>query len=363
VRTGALIRIEWIKMIRRTAFWVALGFLLLFSSLVIGGEIVSGRMGDGAPFVAPYAWGMAASELDGMPAFFLALTVVMLVTSEFTWRTARQNVIDGLSKEQFFLAKTFMIFMVLAAFLLTPFTVATGGALYTRTTGATPAERGVAPRAASTTTNRTATSGAAQQQETAAGTGAAESAPSLSPADSARAAAVRRADSTQAALRRAMIDARSQRPRPVFPPPDRDAPFVTGADFAVLGGYALGTLGFASMAFMLAVVLRSTGGAIGVFFLYFAFLEQLILLMVRRLGTAELARDVAPYLPIGALRAPMDPRLWHAALVERMNAIGASIGQPPQPVNDEPMKLLGVAAAWIVVFMGVAFLSFRRRDL
>jgi hypothetical protein len=158
-------------------------------------------------------------------------------------------------------------------------------------------------------------------------------------------------------------DVRTQRPRAVYPPPDPDAPLVGIGDLKVGGGYLLASLGFAAMAFMLAILLRSTGGAIGVFFLYFAFLEQLIGLMLRRFGSVELAGKVMPYMPMNALRGPTNPNVWHAAYVERANAIAVSVGQPTLVVEHDLLKLIGLPLAWIAVFVLVGFVVFRRRDL
>jgi hypothetical protein len=359
MRIGALFHIEYIKTVRRRAFWVAIIFLTLISSVAIIGKLLEGRRGLTAPFVAPFSWAMTAVELGPMPAFFLALTIAMLVTSEFSWRTARQNVIDGLSKEQFFVAKWFMAKMVVLVFTLVPFAIGTGTTIYGRLRGATPATS-PAP-ATATTTSDSAERAAAMQASIDSTRQALAAAPTA--ADSARIIAARRSDSTQAALRQALRDVRSQRPRGVYPAPDPGAPLVSIGDLKVAGGYALGAMGFAAMAFMLAILLRSTGGAIGVFFLYFAFLEQLIGLMLRRFGSVELAGKVMPYMPISALRGPMTPDVWHAAYVERVNAIAASIGQPAQVVDADMLKLIGLPLGWIVFFLGVAFVVFRRRDL
>ena len=182
-------------------------------------------------------------------------------------------------------------------------------------------------------------------------------------ADSARILERRRSDSTQAALRQALRDARAQRPRATYPAPDPSAPLVSLGDLKVAGGFALGSLGMASMAFMLAILLRSTGGAVGVFFLYFAFLEQMIGLLLRRFGSAELANAVMPYMPLTVMRGPTNPNVWHAAYVERQNAIAASMGQPPAVIDADMIKLIGLPLAWIAVFLAVAFVVFRRRDL
>lgn len=352
MKIATLLRIEFIKFVRRRAFWVTLVFMALVSSIVIIGTFVQGRRGDGPPFVGPYAWAMAGGALNVMPAFFLALALVMLVTSEFSWRTARQNVIDGLSKEQFFAAKVLMMLLVMGAFLLVPFTIATGTATYGRVFGATPAE------VSASTTDSTARSSDAPT----APVGATVGGRSRMPMDSAQAAAMRRVDSAQAELRQAVRDLRQSRRSIQYPAPDPHAALLSLDDVKVFGGFALGTVGIASMALMLAMILRSTGGAIGVFFLWFAFLEQLIVAMIRHFGSPEAANRIAPYLPVGALRAPLDPRIWHT-FVERANAVAASMGQALPPLDADLRKVIGLPLAWTAVFIGVAFLAFRKRDL
>jgi len=357
MKIGMLLRIEYLKTVRRRAFWVALAFLALLSAVTLVSDFIEGRQGDGAPFIPPFTWGMTATTMGPVPAVFLALTVVMLVTSEFGWRTARQNVIDGLSKEQFFVAKWLMMAGVVVTFVGTTFLVSTATAFYGRVAGATPssvparADSAAAPVGAAIDSARQAAAALSAQRE------------STTVADSARATAARRADSEEAALRQAIRDIRNARPRPVYPAPDPSAPLVSLNEVKVALGYTLGSLGFATMAFMLAMLLRSTGGGIGVFFLYFGFLEQLIGLLIRRSAGAEVAQVVTAYLPVSAIRGPMDARLWDPAFLERVNAIATSVGQPVQSVDVNLMKVVGLPLAWIAIFTAVTFLVVRKRDL
>ena len=128
-------------------------------------------------------------------------------------------------------------------------------------------------------------------------------------------------------------------------------------------GYTLGALGLASLAFMLATMLRSTGGAIGVFFLYVAFLEQLFGLLLRRFGSVELAQKVTPYLPMASFQRPMNGSMWHTDYVERLNTIATSLGQPAQVITRDYFKLVGMPLLWIGIFVGLSFVVFRKRDL
>jgi len=360
MKIASLLRIELIKTFHRRAFWVALAFLALISGISLVSELLQGRRGFAAPFVAPFAWASAAAGIGPMPAFFLSLTVVMLVTSEFTWRTARQNVIDGLSKEQFFLAKWLMAILVTIMFIAVPFVIATGTMIYGRVSGATPTSASDSTAAHRDSVARTTALAAmaAARDSTQKALAAARTA-----ADSSRILQRARVDSVQGALREALRNVRSQRPRAAYPAPDPDAPLITVGELKVFGGFLLGSLGIAAMAFMLATLFRSTGGAIGVFFLYFAFLEQLIALMIRRFGSVELATKVNPYLPLNVLRGPLDPTQWNPAYVARLNTIAASLGQPPRVVEHDLTKLIGLPLVWIAVFVLVAFVVFRKRDL
>ena len=56
MKLGTLLRIEFIKTVKRRAFWVSLGFLVLICTVTIVGELLTGRRGMGAPFVAPFTW-------------------------------------------------------------------------------------------------------------------------------------------------------------------------------------------------------------------------------------------------------------------------------------------------------------------
>jgi hypothetical protein len=69
--------------------------------------------------------------------FFTAIVLILLVSNEFSWRTARQNVIDGLSKEEFFVAKLLLLPVVSLLFFAILVGVGGGfGAAGTQSAGA-----------------------------------------------------------------------------------------------------------------------------------------------------------------------------------------------------------------------------------
>jgi ABC-2 type transport system permease protein len=111
----ALLQIELIKTLRRRAFWVSLGLFLLFFI-----PIMAAAFGHGGAITVndqklmsiavPQGWGLML-ELQGLVCIF--------VGSEFVFKTSRQNIIDGLSREQFFLAKmVFIVFMAVVFFVI-----------------------------------------------------------------------------------------------------------------------------------------------------------------------------------------------------------------------------------------------------
>jgi hypothetical protein len=85
--------------------------------------------------------------------------------------------------------------------------------------------------------------------------------------------------------------------------------------------------------------------------------------MIRRFGSVDLANAVTPYLPLSVLRGPINPTAWYPAYLERLNAVAASLGRPPLVVDHDIVKLVGLPFAWIAVFVAVAFVVFRKRDL
>lgn len=119
--TGTVLaRNEWIKTTKRFAFWVTLLCLGGLTSLMFMDRRASGLTQDNIPlFRLPDAWGYVVGEPGPLPGMFAAVLMILLVANEFSWRTARQNVIDGLSREQFYLGKAILLPGIsLAVFLL-----------------------------------------------------------------------------------------------------------------------------------------------------------------------------------------------------------------------------------------------------
>jgi ABC-2 type transport system permease protein len=128
----SLIKIEWLKIKKYPAFWwmliiVALTYpginamtYYLYKEATTGKEMTNNiaRMLLGNPFAFPETWHSVAY----FSSFFILLPsilVIMLVTNEYTFKTHRQNVIDGWSRAQFITSKLFdvLIVSVIATFV------------------------------------------------------------------------------------------------------------------------------------------------------------------------------------------------------------------------------------------------------
>lgn len=121
----ALIKIEWLKIKKYPAFWWMLGIVALtypgintmtyygYLKATTGKEVTNNiaKMLLGNPFAFPETWHSVAY----FSSFFILLpsiVVIMLVTNEYTFRTHRQNIIDGWSRKQFITSKLFDVLIV-----------------------------------------------------------------------------------------------------------------------------------------------------------------------------------------------------------------------------------------------------------
>lgn len=113
----SLIKIEWLKIKKYPAFWWMLGIVTLtypginLMFYYIYQDIVSEKNARGIaklflgnPFAFPETWHSVAF----FSSFFIvlpAILVIMLVTNEYNYRTHRQNIIDGWSRNNFISSK------------------------------------------------------------------------------------------------------------------------------------------------------------------------------------------------------------------------------------------------------------------
>ncbi len=113
-----LIRTEWLKMKKYSAFWWVMGltalsypginymFYMAYDKMTeqqsTAGKIV--KMAIGNPFAFPDAW-QSVAYFSSWFVFIPAVVVIMFISNEYSFRTHRQNIIDGWSRGQFVTSK------------------------------------------------------------------------------------------------------------------------------------------------------------------------------------------------------------------------------------------------------------------
>lgn len=120
-----LLKTEWLKMRNYRAFWWLMGLTALaypginFIFQQIYKEFL-GRKDEtsqilkallGNPFTFPEVWHTIAYA-SSLLVFIPAVLVIMFVTNEYTYKTHRQNIIDGWSRSQFMTSKMLDILIV-----------------------------------------------------------------------------------------------------------------------------------------------------------------------------------------------------------------------------------------------------------
>jgi ABC-2 type transport system permease protein len=122
-----LLKVEWFKMRKYKAFWWIIGTTALsypgVNYMVYKGyenEVRDpGRAAQvlkmlvGNPFTFPEVWHTVA-YLSSIFIFIPAVVVIMLITNEYSFKTHRQNIIDGWSRGQFITSKLADIFILTA---------------------------------------------------------------------------------------------------------------------------------------------------------------------------------------------------------------------------------------------------------
>ena len=115
-----LLKIEWLKVKNYRTFWI----LLLISVVTIPAfnyviydlmnnsfPKVNGKSLLGSPFAFPDVW-QTVTWNSSLLLLMPAILIITLITNEFTFKTHRQNIIDGLSRMQFINVKLVEILLI-----------------------------------------------------------------------------------------------------------------------------------------------------------------------------------------------------------------------------------------------------------
>ncbi|MDQ6609317.1 MAG: ABC transporter permease [Bacteroidota bacterium] len=119
-----LLKIEWLKVKNYRTFWIlsALFIISIFGInyivLQVQQEVKKTEFGQllGGPFDFPQVWHSVA-YVSSFLLFIPGLLMIISITNEFSYKTHRQNIIDGLSRQQFISVK--MMLAVIIAFVST----------------------------------------------------------------------------------------------------------------------------------------------------------------------------------------------------------------------------------------------------
>ncbi|HLU50650.1 MAG TPA: ABC transporter permease subunit [Flavobacteriaceae bacterium] len=96
------------------AITIAYFILICFIAFISSVKIFGFRLADQGIFNFPYIWHLN-TWMAALLKIFLAIVIVSMVANEYSYRTLKQNLIDGLSKKEFLISKLSMV-LVLSAF-------------------------------------------------------------------------------------------------------------------------------------------------------------------------------------------------------------------------------------------------------
>ncbi|NLR64134.1 ABC transporter permease subunit [Chitinophaga varians] len=115
-----LLYTEWLKVKNYRTFWIMLlvAVIMIPAGNYVPADIMSSRelnqatkMLGQTPFGFPTVWQTVANISSYMTALF-GLMLIILVTNEYTFRTSRQNIIDGWERRQFVYAKLIWVLLL-----------------------------------------------------------------------------------------------------------------------------------------------------------------------------------------------------------------------------------------------------------
>lgn len=121
-----LLTIEYYKLKHnKTSRVLILGYFILLSAIALLASIkfnlfgAEFRLADQGIFNFPYIWHFN-TYIAAILKFFLAVVIVSMTANEYSNRTLKQNLIDGLSKKEFILSKfiTVIVFSAISTFFI-----------------------------------------------------------------------------------------------------------------------------------------------------------------------------------------------------------------------------------------------------
>jgi len=117
-----LLKIEWLKVKNYRAFWI---FLILYIGALVGinyfAYYLQGQLKTQVPIeLFPYNFPKVYQTIAWISSwllYFPGMIMILVISNEYSFKTHRQNVIDGLERRQFIVSK--IMFAVILAITLT----------------------------------------------------------------------------------------------------------------------------------------------------------------------------------------------------------------------------------------------------
>ena len=109
-----LLKLEWIKLNKLLSFRI----FTLFYFVLLPAILLTGKRLDELPpplvtnevfFIFPTVWEYLGYVGNWLCFFFFGFLSIIIVTTEYSYRTMRQNIITGLSRRQYFMGKVYFI--------------------------------------------------------------------------------------------------------------------------------------------------------------------------------------------------------------------------------------------------------------
>jgi hypothetical protein len=138
---SGLLKTEWLKIKKYPAFWWMLGIVSLSypgMNYAIYANGYKDQLNDKTmgpilqllpnPFTFPDAW-QTVAFISSLFVFLPSIVVIMFITNEYTYKTNRQNIIDGWSRNEFLLSKMIDVLiisiLVTVLYIITAFVIGT----------------------------------------------------------------------------------------------------------------------------------------------------------------------------------------------------------------------------------------------
>ncbi|HVG42751.1 MAG TPA: ABC transporter permease, partial [Chitinophagaceae bacterium] len=138
---SSLLKTEWLKIKKYPAFWwmigiVGLAYPAMNYAIYVNGykdQLSDKTMGPilrmmPNPFTFPDAW-QTVAFVSSLFVFLPSIVVIMFITNEYTYKTHRQNIIDGWSRNNFMMSKMIDVgiisLLVTLLYMITAFVIGT----------------------------------------------------------------------------------------------------------------------------------------------------------------------------------------------------------------------------------------------